>query len=47
MKGFLASHVDSALVDLMVGLQHLGRNHTLFLLPALEWATDEDSWEQA
>ncbi len=46
VQAFLESHVNSALVQLMVGLQHLGRNHTLFLLPALEWAADEDNWEQ-
>jgi len=44
-KDFLASHHGSALAQLVVGLQHLGRNHISFVLQALEWAADEDSWE--
>jgi len=45
-KDFLASHDGSALAQLVVGLQHLGRNHISFVLQALEWAADEDSWEE-
>ena len=44
-KDFLASHDGSALAQLVVGMQHLGRNHIGFVLQALEWAADEDSWE--
>ena len=44
-KDFLASHDSSVLAQLTVGLQHLGRNHISFVLQALEWAADEDSWE--
>ena len=46
-KDFLASHDGSALAQLVVGLQHLGRNHISFVLQALEWAADEDSWEES
>lgn len=46
-KEFLASHDGSALAQLVVGLQHLGRNHISFVLQALEWAADEDSWEES
>ena len=45
-KDFLASHDGSALAQLVVGLQHLGRNHISFALQALEWAADEDSWDR-
>lgn len=47
VKDFLASHDGSALAQLVVGLQHLGRNHISFVLQALEWAADEDSWEES
>ena len=46
-KDFLASHDGSALAQLVVGLQHLGRNHIGFVLQALEWAADEDSWVES
>ena len=45
IKDFTASHDDSALAQIIVGLQHLGRNHISFVLQALEWAGDEDGWE--
>ncbi len=35
---------DSALADLIVGLQHMGRHHITFVHFALEWAADEGSW---
>lgn len=44
-KDFLSSHDDTALAGLVVGMQHLGRNHISFVLQALEWAADEDSWD--
>lgn len=43
-KVFKASHDGSALAQLVVGLQHLGRNHVSFVLQALESVADEDSW---
>lgn len=46
-KEFLASHDRAALAQFTVGLQHLGRNHISFVLQALEWAADEDSWEES
>lgn len=46
-KDFSASHDGSALAQLVVGLQHLGRNHISFVLQALEWVADEDSWEES
>jgi hypothetical protein len=46
-KNFLSGHKDSALTQLVVGLQHLGRNHISFVQQALEWAADEDSWRDA
>ena len=46
-KDFLASHDGSALAQLVVGLQHLGRNHIGFVLQALEWAADEGSWVES
>jgi|UPI00037BBCC4 hypothetical protein len=30
--------------DLLVGLQHVSRNHISFVIQALEWAADLDSW---
>lgn len=44
-KGFSANQDGSALAQLVIGLQHIGRNHIGFVLQALEWAADEDSWE--
>lgn len=46
-KDFMASHDGSALAQLVVGLQHLGRNHISFVLQPLEWVADEDSWEES
>lgn len=46
-KDFSASHDGSVLAQLAVGLQHLGRNHISFVLQALEWVADEDSWEES
>jgi hypothetical protein len=45
-KAFLRTHSASALSRLVVALQHLGRNHISFVLQALEWASDEGSWEE-
>jgi hypothetical protein len=30
--------------DLLVGLQHVSRNHISFVIQALAWAADPDSW---
>ena len=40
IAGFYATRAADTLVDLVVGMQHLGRNHAVFLLPALEFAAD-------
>jgi hypothetical protein len=45
-KDFIASRTGSALAQLAIRLQHLSRNHISFVLQALEWAADEDSWEE-
>ncbi|MGH9481198.1 MAG: hypothetical protein ACRD1L_03815 [Terriglobales bacterium] len=42
-KEFLSSRDKAALADLLVGLQHLGRNHFVFVLPALEWSATWNS----
>ena len=36
--------ISVQLINLVVGLQHLGRNHISFVHSALEWAAAEDSW---
>lgn len=46
-KDFLARREGSTLAQLAVGLQHRGRNHISFVLQALEWVADEDSWEDS
>jgi hypothetical protein len=46
-KDFLTNRHASALAQLVVALQHLGRNHIGFVLQALEWASDEGSWEES
>ena len=46
-KAFLRTHSASTLSQLAVALQHLSRNHIGFVLQALEWASDEGSWEEA
>jgi hypothetical protein len=45
VKDFLARRDESSLAQIVIGLQHLGRNHISFLLQALEWASDDNSWE--
>ena len=30
---------------MMIGLQHMGRNHITFLQPALDWLSDEEYWD--
>lgn len=47
VTAFSASRQSSVLAALTISFQHMGRNHILFLMPALEWAADEDSWEEA
>jgi hypothetical protein len=47
VKSFLANHNSAALAQTFIGLQHLGRNHISFVLQALEWASDEGSWEES
>jgi hypothetical protein len=47
IKEFLANHSASALSQMFVALQHLGRNHISFVLQALEWAADDGSWEES
>lgn len=46
-KSFLANHNGTALAQLSVGLQHLGKNHASFVLQPLEWAADEGSWDES
>jgi hypothetical protein len=45
IKECLTGQKKSAFAQLFIGLQHLARNHISFVLQALEWAADEDSWE--
>jgi len=43
--GDITSRATAATVaSLLVGLEHMGRNHVLFVLPALQFAADETSW---
>jgi hypothetical protein len=44
-KNFLSNQIDSLLTDIIVGLQHIGRNHISFVQQALQWAADETSWK--
>ncbi len=46
-KKFITTHSDSALAQLIVGLEHLGRNHISFVQQALAWAADEISWDES
>lgn len=43
-RAFLRTSSGAELAALMVGLEHLGRNHISFVHFALEWAADEGSW---
>jgi hypothetical protein len=45
VESFLASPDNSVLVDMIVGLQHMGRNHISLLQPALQWVTEEHLWD--
>lgn len=45
LRDFLTAGSGDALTRLLVTLQHLGKNHALFLLQPLEWAGDEDCWD--
>jgi hypothetical protein len=40
----IESPKSSVVSPLMVGLEHLARNHISFVQPALQWAADEGSW---
>lgn len=44
IKTFLENRSDAVLADLLVGLQHMGRNHISFVQQALEWAAEDISW---
>lgn len=46
VRDFLKRHRSSTLTDIIVGLDHIGRNHFIFVLPALEWIADEDSYTE-
>lgn len=35
---------EAVLSRAIVSAEHLGRNHISFLLPALEWLTEDDAW---
>ena len=45
-KRFLQAPSDSLAASILVSLQHLGRNHISFVLPALQWVTDESTWSE-
>lgn len=42
---FLRSNDSGSLADVLVGLEHTGRNHISFVLRALDWLVDEISWD--
>ena len=44
IKIFLENRSDDALVGLLVGLQHMGRNHISFVQQTLECAAEDISW---
>src|SRR6185312_10809928 len=44
-KEFNARPAATPLGSLIVGLEHMGRNHILFALPALQFVADETSWD--
>jgi hypothetical protein len=46
-KNFMGNHSAAALARISVALQHLGRNHIIFVLQPLEFASDEDSWNES
>lgn len=47
VAGFLSHLSARRLVEIELGLQHMGRNHILFVLPALEWVSAEEQWNDA
>jgi hypothetical protein len=42
----LGNQASSDLTGMLVGLEHLARNHAYFVQPALDFASDEDSWTE-
>lgn len=46
-KAFLTDLGHSSLMELAVGMEHIGRNHISFVLQALEWAVDDGSWDES
>ncbi len=44
---FIENQSASALIYLIIDLQHMCRNHISFVHFALEWAAEESSWEGA
>ena len=45
-SAFRGTQSNSALTWMLTGLEHLGRNHSYFVQPALDLASDEDSWTE-
>lgn len=44
-RRFLTSPSEAVLSQAIVSAEHLGKNHISYVLPALEWLTEEDAWQ--
>jgi hypothetical protein len=47
VAGFLSNRSSQRLVEIELGLQHMGRNHIPFVQSALEWIAAEEQWKDA
>jgi hypothetical protein len=45
-KRFLVTPEDVLLTEMLLGMEHMGRNHINFVQQALEWVTAEISWSE-
>jgi hypothetical protein len=46
VRSFLKNRNDAVMAHLVVGLEHMGRNHISFVQQALEWAANDLSWAE-
>jgi hypothetical protein len=45
-RRFLTVHDEAILTELVIGMEHMGRNHIAFVQQALEWAANETGWDE-
>ena len=44
-KDFMTNQSSAFLAQMIVGMEHLGRNHISFVQQALQWASADINWK--